>query len=612
MPSLPDAAPTTRLRTDRGAPAAVVVPAQYVRPLAGREVRGLAWVGEELLVLDARTGRLALVAPGTDDTRVVNDGRTQAFVGGAGLGLLDGALWWVTPAGLLRAPWTPGEGIAGAWVGPPELVLAMPGLEALAVAGEHLLVVRGSTLHRLDPTELRREAATSLPTSALPTSTVRCTELAGVGRKALAVTASTVWVSDDVEQTVYALDPLTWEQRFAVVTPLEGPTAIAARQEPGEAEDTVHVAYYEDEPYLADNPWIDPCWEVRYRDRALVHQLRVHHEPASRMAWSTGHRIRMHYAVDLEPDADVLAEGEALTDVTWRISLPIDSPRQRLVDVAPIGLPFEVEHEDDLEGRPQPVAVFRIPRIDAGTRLVLGWRATLEVFGIKHQVSAADLAVAPALDDGRARAYLVDDEDLDLGAAQVLAATAAAVGQERNPLLRARRIRSHVYDRLEYEMGNADSPVGVLARGTGSCGEYVGTIMALLRTDGHACRVAGRYKCPYQPWDAGPLHPDFNHVWVDLFLPGHGWVPVESNPDDVTPGGPYPDRFFMGLPWRHVELGKDISFEKVLVDAGANSDGARRRRRRIGARRLSRNHIRFDVLAELAPVGARGAGQPRG
>jgi hypothetical protein len=26
------------------------------------------------------------------------------------------------------------------------------------------------------------------------------------------------------------------------------------------------------------------------------------------------------------------------------------------------------------------------------------------------------------------------------------------------------------------------------------------------------------------------------------------------------------------------------------------------RRRRVGARRLSRNHIRFDVLAELAPV----------
>jgi hypothetical protein len=128
----------------------------------------------------------------------------------------------------------------------------------------------------------------------------------------------------------------------------------------------------------------------------------------------------------------------------------------------------------------------------------------------------------------------------------------------------------------------------------------VGTIMALYRRAGLACRVAGRYKSPYHPWSGGPLYPDFNHVWVDLYLPGHGWFPVESNPDgDVVDDGPYPDRFFLGLPWRHVEVGKDISFEKVTYDAGP-------RRRRIGARRLSRNHIRFDVLAEIAPVAQAG------
>ena len=71
--------------------------------------------------------------------------------------------------------------------------------------------------------------------------------------------------------------------------------------------DTLHVAYYENEPYLKDNPWIDPSWEVRYRDRALIHQLRVHHDPEARRAWSTGHRVQMHYYVDLEPDADVEA-----------------------------------------------------------------------------------------------------------------------------------------------------------------------------------------------------------------------------------------------------------------------------------------------------------------
>ncbi len=606
MPPAPDSAPphpTSALRTERAAPSAAEVPARYVRPLAARELRGLAWVDEALLVLDARTGRLALVDPNTDDTRVVNDGATEAFLGGAGLALHDGVLWWGSPAGLMRAAWTgPADGGAGARVGTATCVLHQEGIEAVTVAGEHLLVVVGGTLHAVDPALLAPGAAPRPPDGAgraaaprLVDVSRRSTPLHGVGRKGLAATAGTLWVSDDVEQTVYALDPVTWALRCSVVTPLERPTALAARRLAGAADDAVHVAYYEDEPYLKDNPWIDPCWEVRYRDRALVHQLRVHHDPGSRMAWSTGHRIRMHYYAEVEPDADVFAERDACTDVTWRMSLPIDSPRQRVVSVEPIGLPFERVEEADLDGRPQPVAVFRIPRIDAGTRLVLGWRATLEVFGIRHLLAPDDMAGAGALDPARAAAYLVDDEDLDLGAPEVLAATAAAVGQETNPLLRARSIRSLVYDRLEYEMGNADSPVGVLARGTGSCGEYVGTIMALLRTDGLACRVAGRYKCPYQPWHAGPLHPDFNHVWVDLFLPGHGWVPVESNPDDVTPGGPYPDRFFMALPWRHVEVGKDIAFEKVLVDGG---DG---RRRRIGARRLSRNHIRFDVLAELAP-----------
>ena len=71
------------------APAAIDVPDRYIRPLAGREIRGLAWAGEDLLVLDARTGRLALVDPATDGTRVVNDGMTDSFLGAGGLALAE-------------------------------------------------------------------------------------------------------------------------------------------------------------------------------------------------------------------------------------------------------------------------------------------------------------------------------------------------------------------------------------------------------------------------------------------------------------------------------------------------------------------------------------------
>ena len=560
------------------APVAIDVAERYIRPLAGREIRGLAWVGEDLLVLDGRTGRLALVDPATDATRVVNDGMSDLFLGARGLALAEGVLWFTTAEGVYRARWLEGAGRAASdhRLARPELVLPIEGASAVAVLGTRAHLVRGHTL------EVREVAALDV--------VVARVELRGIGRKGITATADALWLSDDLEQTVYCLDPDTLVTRFMVVTPLERPTAIAARRDPGADADTLHVAYYEHEPFLKDNPYVDPSWEVRYRDRALIHQLRVHHDPESRRAWSTGHRVQMHYYVDLEPDADV----EALDDVEWRMSLPIESPRQRMVSVEPIGLPFELVEEDG-----QPVAVFTIPRVDAGTRLILGWRATLEVFGIKHLLTAADLEDAPDLSPEMAARYLVDDEDLDLDSPEIGEATAIALGDETNVLEQARRLRSYVYDRLEYEMGNADSPVGVLARGSGSCGEHVGTIMALYRRAGLACRVAGRYKSPYHPWSGGPLYPDFNHVWVDLFLPGYGWVPVESNPDgDVVDVGPYPDRFFLGLPWRHVEVGKDISFEKVTYDAG-------HRRRRIGARRLSRNHIRFDILAEIAPV-ARG------
>ncbi|MGB7979352.1 MAG: transglutaminase-like domain-containing protein [Candidatus Nanopelagicales bacterium] len=574
------------LPADADAPVALDIVGGYIRPLAAREIRGLVWSGADLIMLDTRTGRLALVDPETDDTRLVNDGRCEPLLAASGLALTGGSLWFTTGAGLLRADWT------DAHLGDPELVLAVEG--ALAVAGwdDHLYLVRGHVL------QVRAIGE--------PGRVLTEVELPGIGRKGISATADALWLTDDLEQTVYCLDRRTLEVRFMVVTPFEGPTAIVARPSPDGAADVLHVAYFESEPYLKDDPWSDLVWAVRYRDRALIHQLRVHHDPAVRRAWSTGHRIQMHYYVEVEPDVDV----PALADVIWRMSLPIDTPRQCLTDVQPIGLPFEIVTEPDHAGRAQPVAVFRIPRVDAGTRLLLGWRATLEVFGIKHLLTSADLAGAPELPAALAADYLVDDEDLDLDSPEVAAATAAGLAgldEDHTALDAARALRSHVYDRLEYEMGNQDSPIGVLARGTGSCGEHVAVIMALYRRAGLACRVAGRYKCPYQPWTTAPLYPDFNHVWVDLYLPGYGWVPVESNPDgDVVAVGPYPDRFFLGLPWRHVEVGKDISFERVTYAAdGVAPDGSQgasgRRRRRIGARRLSRNHIRFDVLAEIAP-----------
>ena len=95
------------------------------------------------------------------------------------------------------------------------------------------------------------------------------------------------------------------------------------------------------------------------------------------------------------------------------------------------------------------------------------------------------------------------------------------------------QIRNYVYDRLSYGIQpRIDTPDIVLERGVGSCGEYVGVLLALARLNGIPCRTIGRYKCPQEPDIRNlPLEPDFNHVWLEFYVPGMGWLPMESTWD---------------------------------------------------------------------------------
>jgi transglutaminase-like putative cysteine protease len=92
-----------------------------------------------------------------------------------------------------------------------------------------------------------------------------------------------------------------------------------------------------------------------------------------------------------------------------------------------------------------------------------------------------------------------------------------------------------------------------------------------------------------------PLIPDFNHVWLEFYVPGFGWVPMESNPDDVQEGGPYPMRFFMGLAWYHIEIGKGLRFASLKIEETFV------KKEEVSIGDLAINHVRFQILGELQP-----------
>jgi hypothetical protein len=412
--------------------------------------------------------------------------------------------------------------------------------------------------------------------------------LPGVGPSNLAIRGEELWVCDRLEQTVYCLDRATGEQHFSVLTPFESPTGIAFPPTSlVQNQNILYVSYAKDEPFIRDTPNNpDEPYELSFRDRTFIHPLHFHYDPQQHCALSNGYRIEMSYAEELLPLEQVHFE-----QLEWRIALPAQTDRQKVLQVEPIGRPFVEEDQDG-----QRVAVFKFDSLKPNERHLFGWKAVLEVRAIKYQFRFQDMEKAPLLSPEFQTTYLVDDDELAMDTAVIQRAAKEAIGSETNILRKMLKIRNYVYDHLSYALTpRIDTPDVVLERGVGSCGEYVGLLLALARLNGIACRTVGRYKCPSQADQRHvPLEPDYNHVWLEFYLPGFGWVPMESNPDDVGENGPYPTRFFMGLPWYHAEIAKGIPFETLTAQGEPVENTS------IGE--LAINHIRFMILDELEPI----------
>jgi transglutaminase-like putative cysteine protease len=530
-------------------------------PIGAYILHGLATWNGTLLALDTIRGYLLQVDPHTGNTTILNSTQTDAFVDAYGLAVGQDTLWFARENNVYFCRLGDLK---------PQYFLTMPYL----VDG---LGVWQSTLYVAS----QKEGYISIFDSETARLITRL-RMPGVGMAGLTVRDEELWVCDRIEQTVYCLDRATGEQQFCVLTPFECPTGLAFYPDPQTGNDLLYVCYANDEPYVRDNPNnLESPYELTFRDRTFIHPLQIHHNAAEHYALSNGFLIEMSYVEELLP----LEEFE-LHNLEWRIALPTETHRQQVLKVEPIGLPFREEVQNG-----QRVAVFSFDTLTSQERHLFGWRALLEVRGIKYLFTPDDLDNSPDLPPDF-QAYLVDDDELSMDTPVIQDAARVAIGTETNVLRKMLKIRNYVYDRLSYSLtAHIDTPDIVLERGVGSCGEYVGVLLALARLNGIACRTVGRYKCPAKADQHYVLlEPDYNHVWIEFYLPGYGWVPMESNPDDVVERGPYPTRFFMGLPWYHAEVGKGIGFETITTsDEGVD----------ISIGELAINHVRFRILGEL-------------
>jgi transglutaminase-like putative cysteine protease len=381
------------------------------------------------------------------------------------------------------------------------------------------------------------------------------------------------------------LDRATGEQQYSILTPFEHPTGLTFFSDPHSEKDILYVAYASEEPYVRDDPNAANPYQLTFRDRTFIHPLSFTRNPSQRYTLSNGYLIEMSYVEELAP-----LDPVDLQDLEWRIALPTDTQRQKVISVEPIGMTFTEEIQQGSR-----VAVFRFDYLQPDEARIFGWKVLLEVYSIKYYLAPPDIEDSPKLPPELANAYLVDNDNLSMDADIVRRAAKNAIGDETNLLRQVLSIRDYVYERLGYRVTvQIEPPDRVLERGVGSCGEYVGVLLALMRLNGIACRTVGRYKCPpYAERQGIPLEPDFNHVWLEFYVPGYGWIPMESNPDNLEDRRIKPTRFFMGLAWYHIEIGKGTKFEQIRIKGEPVS------KEQLALGDLAINHVRFQILKEI-------------
>ncbi|MCR4438301.1 MAG: transglutaminase domain-containing protein [bacterium] len=125
--------------------------------------------------------------------------------------------------------------------------------------------------------------------------------------------------------------------------------------------------------------------------------------------------------------------------------------------------------------------------------------------------------------------YLVDGTKYCLTDPLIQQSAREAVGDEQNPYWIARKIYHWLMGKMYYELaGGWNVAPEVLRRGNGSCSEYSFVYIALCRASGLPARYVG--SVVVRGDDASM--DDVFHRWVEVYLPGYGWIPVDPSGGD--------------------------------------------------------------------------------
>ena len=201
-------------------------------------------------------------------------------------------------------------------------------------------------------------------------------------------------------------------------------------------------------------------------------------------------------------------------------------------------------------------SLFPITNLQKGGKYRVAMSWMFDRYAVSTQVSAGDVPPYDTTSDPY-MSFTKPDRFVPSNVADVTKAAAAAVGGEKNPWLKARRIYDWLLNGLSYSPNAADT-VAALRTKKGNSFVYSALYCALLRAAG----VPSRMVSGYLVGDSGT--PTRRHFWDEFYVETLGWVPVDpvlGEERSLVPGTPQADFdthafYFGGLDNQHVTMTK--------------------------------------------------------
>ncbi len=223
---------------------------------------------------------------------------------------------------------------------------------------------------------------------------------------------------------------------------------------------------------------------------------------------------------------------------------------------------------------PEPLLVASESGLYALTNLAKGgkYRVSLswmfDRYAVETQVNPGDV---PPYDQTTElyTTFTAPDALVPSASPDIVKAAAAAVGGERNPWLKARRIYDWLLNQLTYSP-TATEVLPALRAKRGDAFVYSALYCALARAAG----VPARMVSGYLVGDSG--QPTRRHFWDEFYVETLGWVPVDpllGDEKSLVPGTPAPDfdtraYYFGGLDNQHVTLTKGLEVVNQMNPEG--------------------------------------------